>query len=333
MLPEMAPIIAGKVKMDINRVDNVVIVGAGIMGVGIAQTFAQAGLTVKLVDMNQKILDDSLAQVKANLKLFNEYKLLQEKPAVILSRISGIPLESLESAIRNCQYIVEVIPEILAAKKELLARIEKVNSSGVISSNTGSFTVNELTGGMKHPERVIGVHYINPAHIIPAVEVHKGEKTSEETVEFTRALLLKSGKKPIMVRKTYPGFLINRLTGALEREIDFLLDEGVVTPEDLDIAVKGSIGFRSACLGPQETEDMIGLDTSATVSGRVFKTLSNATEPSKQLVAKVKAGELGIKSGKGWYDYSGKSREQVLEANNRKLLRQLAVYREKESEG
>jgi 3-hydroxybutyryl-CoA dehydrogenase len=282
--------------------------------------------------MNQKILEGSLAQVEANLKLFNEYNLLEEKVANILARIKPLLLESLESAIPNCQYIVEVIPEILNAKRELLARIEKVNSSGVISSNTGSVTINELCQGMKHPERVIGVHYINPAHIIPAVEVHKGEKTTDETVEFTRALLIKSGKKPIMVRKTFPGFLINRLTGAMEREIDFLLDEGVVTPEDLDEAVKGSIGFRGACLGPQEAEDMIGLDTSATVSARIFKALSNRTDVSKELLDKVKAGDLGIKTGKGWYDYAGKSREQVLDANNRKLLRQLAVYREREKE-
>jgi 3-hydroxybutyryl-CoA dehydrogenase len=315
-----------------SRVDNVTVIGAGIMGVGIAQTFAQAELTVKLVDMNQKILKDALAQIEANLTLFKEYKLLEESVTKILSRINLIPLDSLETAILNCQYIVEVIPENLNAKKELLVRIEKVNSSGVISSNTGSFTINELSQGMKHPERVIGVHYINPAHIIPAVEVHKGDKTSEETVELTRTLLIKSGKKPIMVRKAFPGFLINRLTGAMEREIDFLLDEGVVTPEDLDEAVKGSIGFRGACLGPQEAEDMIGLDTSAIASARIFKALSNRTDVSKELLDKVKAGDLGIKTGKGWYDYKGKTREQVLDANNRKLLQQLAVYKEREKE-
>ena len=114
--------------------------------------------------------------------------------------------------------------------------------------------------------------------------------------------------------------------GALEREIDYLLDEGIVTPEDLDVAVKSSTGFRFACLGPMEVEDMIGLDVSCTVSGRVFKGLSNATEPSPMLVEKVRKGELGIKSGKGWYDYSGKTRAEVLEEKNRKLLRQLKLF-------
>jgi 3-hydroxyacyl-CoA dehydrogenase len=162
------------------------------------------------------------------------------------------------------------------------------------------------------------------------VEIHRGKKTLEKTVETARELMLKIGKKPVLVRKTMPGFIVNRLTGALEREIDYLLDEGVVTPEELDMAIKGSIGFRMACLGPQETEDMIGLDTAMMVSKRIYRVLSNATEPSNQLVEKVQKGELGIKSGKGWYDYKGKSSNEVLNENNRKLLQQLAVFRQRE---
>ena len=139
-------------------------------------------------------------------------------------------------------------------------------------------------------------------------------------------LLEASGKKTVLVRVERPGFIVNRLMGALEREIDYLLDEGIVTPEDLDVAVKSSTGFRFACLGPMEVEDMIGLDVAATVSGRVFKGLSNATEPSPMLVEKVERGELGIKSGKGWYDYSGRTREEVLKEKNAKLLPQLKLF-------
>ena len=164
----------------------------------------------------------------------------------------------------------------------MLAQIERYNLTAVIASNTSSFTITELSRGMKNPTRLIGVHYFNPAHIIPVVEIHRGEKTADETLELAWNLVLKAGKQAVLVRKILPGFIVNRLTGALEREIDYLLDEGVVTPEDLDMAVKGSIGFRMACLGPQETEDMIGLDTSMMVSRRIFKELSNATEPSGQ---------------------------------------------------
>jgi 3-hydroxybutyryl-CoA dehydrogenase len=316
--------------MQNDQVNSIAVIGAGIMGVGIAQNFAQAGLPVSLLDMNQKILEKSFSQIETNLSLFKEYGLLQELPEKIISRIAALPIESLDRVLQNCQYIVEAIPEILDAKKEMLAQIEKSSSTVIIASNTSSFTVDELTRALNHPERVVGVHYFNPAHIIPLVEIHRGRKTQDTVVETAKNLMLKIGKKPVMVRKTLPGFIVNRLTGALEREIDFLLDEGVVTPEELDVAIKGSIGFRMACLGPQETEDMIGLDTAMMVSQRIYKVLSNASEPSSQLVEKVQKGELGIKSGKGWYDYTGKSTNQVLNENNKKLLQQLAVFRERE---
>jgi 3-hydroxyacyl-CoA dehydrogenase len=113
----------------------------------------------------------------------------------------------------------------------------------------------------------------------------------------------------------------------MEREIDFLIDEGIVTPQDLDTAVRASYGFRLACMGPMAQEDLIGLDTSARVSGNVFKVLSNKTEPSPVLIEKVEKGELGIKSGKGWYDYTGQTQEEVHDKINRRLLKQLALFR------
>jgi len=309
----------------VKQVNNVVIVGAGIMGVGIAQTFAQAGFRVSLTDVNQEILTESLAQIKANLELFNEYGLLSEEIAGILDRIVPVINNEMENPVRHCQYLVEVIPEILTAKRELFAQIEKYNPETIISSNTGSFTVAELSAGMKTPERLIGVHYFNPAHIIPAVEIHPGEKTSAETIETTRRLMLETGKKPVMVKKEIPGFIVNRLTGAMLREIGYLLDEGIVSVEDLDTAIKSSIGFRMACLGFMETEDMVGLDTSTRVSNRLFSLLNNASGPSSAQLSRVSAGMLGVKSGKGWYDYSGKGISAVLEANNRKLLSFLAL--------
>jgi 3-hydroxybutyryl-CoA dehydrogenase len=311
--------------MDTNRIDRAAVIGAGIMGIGIAQNFAQTGLTVYLADINREILDKALAQVEANLIQFQEFGLLKEPVSLISARIRPVLRSALNQYLPECQYIVEAIPEILIEKKKLLAEIEESNAGGIISSNTGSLTITELAKGLKNPSRVIGVHYFNPAHIIPAVEIHQGPETSAETVESTRRLMLKTGKKPVMVRKEVTGFIVNRLTGALTREIGYLLDEGIVTPEDLDIAVKGSIGFRLSCLGPMETEDMIGLDTSVRVSERIFKALSNTTEPSLALVGKVNAGELGIKAGRGWYDYRGKSTGQVLEENNRKLLSRLAA--------
>lgn len=316
--------------MNAKSINNVVVVGAGTMGEGIAQNFAEAGLSVKLVARHQESLDSAMAVIDANLHVFEEYGLLRENIPQIKSRISTVRAQFLDQAIRNCDYILETIPEVLDAKKESLAQIEAINPDVIIGSNTSSFTITELSQGMKNPGRLVGVHYFNPAHIIPVVEIHRGEKTTDETVNISKTFLQSVGKKPVMVRKIVPGFIVNRLTGAIEREIDYLLDNGIVTPEDLDIAVKGSIGFRLACLGPMEVEDMIGLDIAARVSGRIFKVLSNADGPSPDLVAKVNKGELGIKSGKGWYDYTSKLKTEVLDEKNRKLLQQLALYKSRE---
>jgi len=308
------------------NIHNTAIIGAGIMGQGIAQSFAQAGLNVKIVDIDASKLTDCRSQINVNIKQFAEFGLVSEDIQLIESRISYFLMSDLKKAAADSDFFLEAIPEKLELKKELFSQLDAYNTTAILASNTSSFTIDALTDGLKHPENVIGVHYFNPAHIIPLVELHRGQTTTDEVYEETRRLMQLSGKKTVLVRKEVPGFIVNRLTGALEREIDYLLDEGIVTPEDLDIAVKSSIGFRMACLGPQQVEDMIGLDTASRSSTNIFKVLSNRIGPSPSLIEKVKKGELGIKSGKGWYDYSGKTRQEVLNENNRLLLQQLKLY-------
>ncbi|MBW1863333.1 MAG: 3-hydroxyacyl-CoA dehydrogenase family protein [Deltaproteobacteria bacterium] len=270
--------------MNISEINNVVVVGSGIMGIGIAQNFAQADLSVHVVDQDKNILDKSLTQIDANVKLFKEYDLLDEDPSAITARIKPVLNENLDEVLKECDFIIEAIPEKLELKKDLFNQLDSLSTDVIIASNTSSFTITNLAEDMKTPERVIGLHYFNPAHIIPAVEIHRGNKTSDEVVELTRDLMIKVGKKPALVRKVLPGFIINRLTGALYREVNFLIDQGITTPEDLDTAVKAT------------------------------------------LKAKVEKGELGIKSGKGWYDYTGKSQIEIADQINRKLLGQLAVF-------
>jgi 3-hydroxyacyl-CoA dehydrogenase len=296
------------------------------MGEGIAQTFAQNGFQVRFVARREEPLAQALEQMRVNLKQFIEFGLIKESVDQVMARVEGLVTTDMTKAVEGCGYVVETIREILDDKRALISSIQAADPEVIIGSNTGSLTVDSLAEGMPNPKAIIGIHYFNPAHIIPLVEVHRGSGTSDATYAETVRVMEASGKKTVLVRVEKPGFIVNRLMGALEREIDYLLDEGIVTPEDLDVAVKSSTGFRFACLGPMEVEDMIGLDIACTVSGRVFKGLSNATEPSPILVEKVKRGELGIKAGKGWYDYSGKTRAEVLEEKNRKLLRQLKLY-------
>ena len=306
----------------------IMVLGTGTMGEGIAQTFAQNGFGVRLVARREEPMTRALGQLRQNIQQFIDFGLIEETVDDVMGRVEAVVTTDMAEAVQGCSYAVETIQELLDPKKELLAALQAANPEIVVGSNTGSFTMDTLAEGLPRPDKLIGIHYFNPAHIIPLVEIHRGTDCSDATFAETKRLMEASGKKTVLVRVERPGFIVNRLMGALEREIDYLLDEGIVTPEDLDIAVKSSTGFRFACLGPMEVEDMIGLDTAMRVSARVFKGLSNATEPSPILVEKVERGELGIKAGKGWYDYSGKTREEVLEEKNRRLLPQLKLFLE-----
>lgn len=318
--------------MEAENVKEVAVIGAGIMGEGIAQNFAQAGLSVRLVDIDKQCLDSCLAQIDANLKLFLEFGLLHEEPSSIKARIKPFLWQHLAEATRDCDFVVEAIPEKLQLKRDLFAQLDSLPHDTVLSSNTSSFTISAIAEGLRIPGRVVGLHYFNPAHIMPLVEIHRGQHTEDEVVEVARELMLRIGKKPILVRKEVPGFVINRIQAAMGRESNYLVYTGVVTPEDLDIAVKASYGFRLACIGPMESSDMMGLDTVLRASEQIYKVLNSATEPSPALIERVQRGELGVKSGKGWYDYTGKSRAQVMEERDRKLLQQLVLFNQIEKE-
>ncbi len=308
------------------NIQRVVVVGAGVMGEGIAQSFIEAGLTVCLVDIQQDALDRCKSQILANLKLGKQYGVIAESPGDVMARITTALSTHLDVQLENCDLAIETGPEVLTIKKDLFSSFDKAPAHVLIASNTSSFTVSQMTQDMHTPERVVGLHYFNPAHLIPAVEVHFGKHTSQQSVDTAVALMKHIGKIPVLVRKEIPGFIINRLTGALSREIDYLLDEGIVAPHDLDAAVKASLGFRLAQIGPMEGKDFIGLDTDVRVSKNVFPGLSNRTEPSLFARGLVEDGHYGVKTGRGVYDYSGRSREELLHDRNVKLLKQRQVF-------
>lgn len=309
-----------------NDVNVVAVIGFGTMGLGIAQIFAENGFNVRVVDQTEDAITMGMAQLEANLDQCCEAGLVAD-PKAVLSRVSGYTNDRFEQATQGIQLAVETVPEVLEIKQAVFKRLDTLDSKVLIGSNTSSFTVTKMVAGMTTPQRVVGLHFFNPAHLIPAVEIHHGKDTDPNAIEALFEVMKRAGKKPVRVRKEVPGFIINRLTGALEREVDFLLDNGVVTPEDLDEAVKASFGFRLACLGPMEAEDFIGLDTAYRVSNNVYKDLSSATTASPGLKEKVDKGELGVKSGKGWYDYNDIPRSEVFANRDKKLLAQLALYR------
>jgi len=316
--------------MKLEDIQRVAIIGTGTMGAGIAQCFAQAGLAVHVIDQSQEILDHCLSRIADSLKLFVEFGLLQESPALIQTRIKPFLSRDMGRAIKDCAFIIESIPEILELKKELLLKLDSCDPGIILSSNTSTFTVSSLTEGMRTAGRVVGTHFFFPPQIIPLVEIHRGQATVEESIETTRKLMLRIGKKPILVRKEILGFVVNRLQAAIGREANCLLEQGVVTPEEFDLAARASYGFRLANVGPLAQADMNGLDTKMRSDELTYKELCSSTELSRAFVEKVKRGETGLKAGKGFYDYRGKSAERIINEMERNLLKQLVLFKQRE---
>jgi 3-hydroxybutyryl-CoA dehydrogenase len=303
------------------------VVGAGTMGEGIAQSFAEAGLHVRLIDVSVAALERCTRQIGQNLSLALQYGLPGEDVARVLSRIESIACSEPSKELSAADMVIETVPEILELKRNLFAQLDALPADVLLGSNTSSMTMTSVCAEMNTPERVVGLHYFNPAHLIPTVEIHRGERTSEQSVERARAILLRSGKVPMLIRKEIPGFVINRLTGALMREIYHLLELGVVSPEELDAGVRSSLGFRMSQIGPLESADFTGLDVGVRVVSALLPLLSNRTEPPQALLDRVARGDLGIKTGRGWLDHQNRARDDLLNERNIKLLTQLKATR------
>lgn len=308
------------------NIQNVIVIGAGVMGEGIAQSFAEAGLSVHIVDINQDALERCTTQIAANLDLAVEHDMLTEPASAILDRIKTAPNDALVELLQTCDMVVETAPELLEIKQSIFKTLDQAPEHVLLASNTSSHTVSQLTEGMRTAQRVIGLHYFNPAHIMPAVEVHIGAESAQEIIDLTMALMERIGKSPVLVRKEIPGFIINRLTGALSREVDHLLDQGVVTPEDLDKALRGSLGFRLAQVGIMEARDFIGLDTDARVSKNLYPQLSDRGDISDLSKKRVAEGHYGVKTGRGVFDYTGRTRADILHERNVRLLEQRRAF-------
>lgn len=228
------------------------------MGHGIAQVFAQKDYSVTLYDLNRTILERALLGIRSNLETFVEVGLKpKERVEKVLSNIRMSV--DLKEAVEGAHFVIEAIPEDLILKMNLFEELDQYCSKEVIlASNTSTLPISEIGKKTKEKERLVVAHWFNPPHIIPTVEVVRGETTSEEVFRTSYQLMEKIGKKPIKVSKEIPGFLINRIQTAMFREILSLLKQGVAEPEEIDIGVKGNFGLRLAVLGPLATMDMGG---------------------------------------------------------------------------
>jgi 3-hydroxybutyryl-CoA dehydrogenase len=304
----------------VEDVKKIAIFGAGTMGPGLAQVFATAGYDVTMYSRKVETLDKAMRVAATNLATFVEQGLLSEGAVPgVLARIKTT--QSVEEAGTDADFVIESIAEKMDAKKALYEELDSVcPERTIITSNTSYLNIYEVMPAARQPQTVIA-HWFAPPHIVPLVEVVKGPETSQATVDFVVELLKKVDRVPTVLEKFVPGFCINRFLRIIGREIFFLLDNGYMTAEQLDLAVKASIIPRAMVLGFVQRYDFTGIDLSyGNLQNKDFIEPPLDNNP-RSLVELMERGELGVKSGKGFFDYSDRPLEQVLRERDAALIK------------
>ena len=296
--------------MNAEDIKTVAVIGAGDMGHGIAEVALMAGYTVYLRDISQEFVDRGVARIDESLaKLVSKEKVSAEHHKKIMSQLLK-PCVDLKEAVREADLVIEAIPEIMELKKETFAAInEATQPHTLMASNTSTMKITEIGSLTTRPEKVLGLHYFNPAVLMRLVEVIRGEKTSDETMQVAFDFVLKNGKVPVRVEKDVPGFIVNRVQAPSGVLLGCILDEGIAEPEEVD-ALMRKLGMP---MGPFELMDYTGLDIG--YHGRQYyaKAIHPDFGPGRTIEAKIKAGHLGKKTGQGFYDWS-KGRPEIDES-------------------
>ena len=274
----------------------IAVIGAGLMGHGIAQVFALAGHEVSIHDSIAANLDSAKARILANLKDLGD-----DSSAV--ERVQ--PTADLAAAVREADYVVEAVLEDLPLKQKLFAEIEThVRPGTILASNTSVIPITRIMEGLRDRSRALGTHWWNPPYLVPLVEVIGTQWTSQQAIDWTIALHKAAGKMPVHVKKDVPGFVGNRLQHALWREAMALVEHGICDAETVDTVIKASFGRRLAVLGPLENADLVGTDLTLAIHQTVLPDIEHRGGPSPYLEALVAQKKLGFKSGEGFRKWS-----------------------------
>jgi 3-hydroxybutyryl-CoA dehydrogenase len=297
----------------------IAVVGAGLMGHGIAQVFALAGHAVTITDSFAASLDSVKSRILANLKDLGD-------DLAAVERVT--PQADLVEAVRHADYVVEAAPEDLPLKQRLFAEIERaVRPDTILASNTSVIPITRIMSELAGRERALGTHWWNPPFLVPLVEVIGTQWTSQHAIDWTMALHAAAGKKPAHVKKDVPGFIGNRLQHALWREAVSLVERGICDAETVDTVIKACFGRRLAVLGPLENADMVGTDLTLAIHNTVLPDIDSRPGPSPYLQQLVASGRLGFKSGEGFRKWSAED-QAALRA---KVLKHLKAARASDS--
>jgi 3-hydroxybutyryl-CoA dehydrogenase len=307
--------------MKINEIKHIGVLGAGLMGHGIAQVFASAGYAVSIFDADTAMRDSAKSRIANNFAPFIKLNLASPNDRQqCLDRISIS--NDLKTLCESSHVVIEAISEDMAIKKATYRELEKhTPADTILTSNTSALSITDISEALKHKKRFLGTHFWNPPHIIPCVEVIMGASTAEEIFETVYSLMEKVNKVPVRVLKDIPGFLGNRLQHAMWREAISLREKNVASAEDIDKVVKYGFGVRMPFIGPLETADLAGLALTCGIQKYLFPYLESSPEPSPLLSDLVAAGATGVKTGRGFYEWSPDRIQQLIRQRDMVLLR------------
>jgi len=301
--------------MNPENVKMAAIIGAGVMGQSISIVFASAEIDVTLVDVNEKVLSHAIKLIESSLNTLAHFGKISK--AEIPSKLSRVhPSTDLREIVEDVDFVIEAVPEVPSIKKKVFSTLDELcGADTVLASNTSGLNIFNMVE-VNHPERLVITHWFSPAHIIPLVEVVPGVETSLEVVTFTAKLLERLGKKPMVLKKFVPSFIVNRIQSAINRAVLEILENGWATPEDIDMAIKNTLGIRLPIVGVAQAMDFTGLDL-------IFDIMRHSGLQSSFIEEKVKQGCLGAKTSKGIYDYGNRSQADILKKRDRFYFKML----------
>lgn len=299
------------------RPERVAVIGAGMMGSGIAQVFAAGGWSVTLQDLRPEALQAALAAVQRNLDFLGEHGLGAAGGAeAAVARIATTT--DFEAAAAGADFVVEAVFEDMGLKQEIFRALDTTcPPETVLATNTSVMSITEIASRAERRDRIVGTHFWNPPYLIPLVEVVRAADTAPEVMGRTLDILRRAGKHPVRVEKDVPGFVANRLQHALWREAISIVERGIADAATVDECVRYGFGLRLPVLGPLENADMVGLDLTLSIHDYILRHLEASPEPSPLLREKVATGDLGFKTGRGLQEWTPQqaqtSRDQLVE--------------------